>query len=147
MKKNWEDSAWDDYLHWQKHDKNKEPIAKPPVLQFNEVAKLHPRVAESSATTRYFSIYVSQAGYGGTAGADVMMSFEIASKVKKINDLLKDIERHPFEGLGDPEPLKYDLRGWWSRRIDLEHRLVYRIAGGSQIEVLYCRWHYERDSQ
>jgi hypothetical protein len=48
-------------------------------LQFNEVAKLHPRVTESSATTCYFSIYVNQAGGGGTAGADVMTNFAITS--------------------------------------------------------------------
>jgi hypothetical protein len=51
-------------------------------LQFDEVAKLHPRVTESSATISYFSIYISQAGCGGTAGADVMMSFAITSQFK-----------------------------------------------------------------
>jgi hypothetical protein len=59
---------------------SKEPISKPLVLKFNEVAKLHPRVTESSATFCYFNICVWQAGCGGTAGADVMMSFEITSK-------------------------------------------------------------------
>ena len=47
--------------------------------------------------------------------------------LKKINELIKDIQRIPFEGKGKPEPLKYDLSGLWSRRIDREHRLVYQI--------------------
>jgi len=65
------------------------------------------------------------------------------AKVKRINALLKDIERNPFSGIGEPEPLKYDLSGWWSRRINQEHRLVYRIVAGTQIDILYCRGHYE----
>jgi toxin YoeB len=48
-------------------------------------------------------------------------------KVKKINDLLKDISRNPFEGIGKPEPLKHKYAGFWSRRIDDEHRLIYRF--------------------
>jgi toxin YoeB len=86
MKKNWEDAAWDEYLHWQNHDK---------------------------------------------------------TKVRKINELLKDIERHPFEGIGKPEPLKFNFRGCWSRHIDEEHRLVYRIVGGTQIDIVCCLGHYE----
>jgi len=65
------------------------------------------------------------------------------AKVKRINELLKAIERDPFKGIGEPEPLKHNLRGWWSRQIDLEHRLVYRISGGAQIDILRCRRHYE----
>ncbi|MEQ9307073.1 MAG: Txe/YoeB family addiction module toxin [Marinoscillum sp.] len=61
--------------------------------------------------------------------------------LKKINNLLKDIDRHPFEGIGSPEPLKHDLSGYWSRRITLEHRLVYRVLEG-QIRVIQCRYHY-----
>lgn len=61
--------------------------------------------------------------------------------LKKINNLLKDIDRHPFEGIGSPEPLKHDLLGYWSRRITLEHRLVYRVLEG-QIRVIQCRYHY-----
>jgi toxin YoeB len=61
--------------------------------------------------------------------------------LKKINDLLKDIHRDPFKGIGSPEPLKHDLSGYWSRRITLEHRLVYRMLKG-QIRVLQCRYHY-----
>lgn len=61
--------------------------------------------------------------------------------LKKINGLLKDIDRDPFNGLGSPEPLKYGLSGYWSRRITLEHRLVYRVSNG-EITVLQCRYHY-----
>jgi toxin YoeB len=49
--------------------------------------------------------------------------------LKAINELIKDIERDPFKGLGKPEPLKHALAGWWSRRISGEHRLVYRVSG------------------
>ncbi len=65
----------------------------------------------------------------------------------RIKDLLKDIRRTPFEGMGKPEPLKYDLKGCWSRRITKEHRLVYRIEGrkgkDQKCYVLQCRFHYE----
>ena len=61
--------------------------------------------------------------------------------LKKINDLIKDIERKPFKGLGKPEPLKNNLSGWWSRRIDDTHRIVYRIENGN-LEIAQCREHY-----
>ncbi len=61
--------------------------------------------------------------------------------LKKINSLLKEIERIPFEGNGKPEPLKHNFAGWWSRRINLEHRLVYKIDDQSII-ILQCRYHY-----
>jgi len=61
--------------------------------------------------------------------------------VKRINELLKDISRNGYEGIGKPEPLKYELQGWWSRRITKEHRLVYRINENG-IEVLMLRYHY-----
>ncbi len=63
--------------------------------------------------------------------------------LKKINELIKDIQRTPFEGKGKPEPLKYDLAGYWSRRIDREHRLVYQVEGG-EVLVYGCRYHYDR---
>jgi len=63
------------------------------------------------------------------------------SKTKKINDLIKDIKRNPFIGKGKPEPLQFDLSGYWSRRIDLEHRLVYAIDGG-ELRIIACRYHY-----
>jgi toxin YoeB len=61
--------------------------------------------------------------------------------VKKINELLKDIKRNPFDGIGKPEALKYDLAGYWSRRIDHEHRLVYQLKDEA-ILVYACRFHY-----
>ena len=62
--------------------------------------------------------------------------------LKKINELIKDIQRDPFEGKGKPEPLKYDLSGYWSRRIDLEHRLVYQVIE-KEILIYACRFHYD----
>lgn len=59
----------------------------------------------------------------------------------KINTLIEDIQRHPFKGLGKPEPLKRNLRGFWSRRITREHRLVYRIEAGV-LQIAQCRFHY-----
>jgi toxin YoeB len=62
-----------------------------------------------------------------------------------INELIKNIKRDPFKGLGKPEPLKHALQGWWSRRISGEHRLVYRVSGkGGErlIEIVQCRYHY-----
>ena len=63
------------------------------------------------------------------------------SMLKKINTLMKDIQRTPFEGGGNPEPLKYHYSGCWSRRINLEHRLVYKIDN-DELVVLQCRYHY-----
>jgi toxin YoeB len=63
------------------------------------------------------------------------------SMLKKINALIKEVERMPFEGSGKPEPLKHNLAGWWSRRINLEHRLVYKVENDS-IVILQCRYHY-----
>ena len=62
--------------------------------------------------------------------------------LKRINALLRDIGRDPFRGTGKPEPLKGDLSGFWSRRIDDTHRLVYRIKGDT-IEILSCKGHYD----
>lgn len=62
--------------------------------------------------------------------------------LKRINQLIKDIDRNGYEGLGKPEPLKYELQGYWSRRIDDEHRLVYRIVENN-IEIVSCRLHYQ----
>ena len=88
MKIVWTQSAWEDYLHWQRHDQK-------------------------------------------TFAA--------------VNELIKDIERNPFKGLGKPEPLKHRLSGWWSRRITSEHRLVYRVSGKGEmqrLEIAQCRYHY-----
>ncbi|MBK6282857.1 MAG: Txe/YoeB family addiction module toxin [Draconibacterium sp.] len=84
MKKVWDDSAWDDYLYWQKTDKK---------------------------------------------------------MLNKVNELIKSCERTPFDGIGKPEPLKDNLKGFWSRRIDNEHRLVYKIEDENLI-IAQCRFHY-----
>jgi toxin YoeB len=84
MKLIWHSQAWDDYLYWQKTDKN---------------------------------------------------------KLKRINELIKSAIRTPFEGIGNPEPLKHGLQGFWSRRIDSEHRLVYTIQEDDLI-IISCRYHY-----
>ena len=62
--------------------------------------------------------------------------------LKRINELLRDIDRGGYEGIGKPEPLKGDLSGLWSRRIDEKHRLVYRIVG-DVCEIIQCKGHYE----
>jgi toxin YoeB len=84
MKFCWDERAWDDYLHWQAHDK---------------------------------------------------------AIVKRINNLLREFARTPFEGTGSPEPLRHKWSGHWSRRIDHEHRLVYRVEG-EFVYVAQCRYHY-----
>ena len=62
-------------------------------------------------------------------------------KALKIIKLIKEIQKDPFRGIGKPEPLKHDLSGCWSRRIDGEHRLVYRVSE-EKIRILACRYHY-----
>jgi len=84
MKKDWEDSAWDDYLYWQNTDRK---------------------------------------------------------MLKKVNELIKSCERTPFSGIGKPEPLKENLKGYWSRRIDNTHRLIYKVEGDTII-ISQCRFHY-----
>ena len=79
------DKAWEDYLLWQKEDKN---------------------------------------------------------ILRKINNLIKDIKRHPFDGIGKPEPLKHNLSGCWSRRIDQANRLVYKTESENLI-IIACRYHYD----
>lgn len=61
--------------------------------------------------------------------------------LKRINQLIKDIKREPFSGIGKPEPLKYELQGLWSRRINDEHRLVYEYID-NEIRIISCRYHY-----
>ncbi len=63
--------------------------------------------------------------------------------LKRINQLIKDIQRTPFQGIGNPEPLKYDLAGFWSRRIDREHRLVYQVID-QEILIYSCKYHHDR---
>ena len=61
--------------------------------------------------------------------------------LKKINTLIKDIKREPFDGLGKPEPLRYELTGCWSRRITDEHRIVYEVEE-QNVSIVSCRFHY-----
>lgn len=61
--------------------------------------------------------------------------------LKRVNDLIKDMKRNPFEGLGKPEPLKHQWSGYWSRRVTEEHRLVYKLEEGS-FYIAQCRYHY-----
>lgn len=61
--------------------------------------------------------------------------------IKRINELIKEIERTPFTGIGKPEPLKHHLSGYWSRRINEEHRLIYLVEQDRMI-ILSCRYHY-----
>jgi len=68
----------------------------------------------------------------------IEVNIELLRKIKK---LIKECQGNPFEGIGKPEPLKNELSGWWSRRIDKEHRLVYRVKDGT-LEVAQCRHHY-----
>jgi len=63
------------------------------------------------------------------------------NNLKRINSLIKDIQRTPFTGIGKPEPLKFDMASCWSRRIDAEHRLVYKIQQNFLI-ILQCCYHY-----
>jgi toxin YoeB len=63
----------------------------------------------------------------------------------RLNGLIRECQRTPFAGTGKPEPLKGDLKGWWSRRITLEDRLIYRVVGHSpdqRLEIAQCRFHY-----
>ena len=62
--------------------------------------------------------------------------------LKRINILLRDIERSPFDGIGKPEPLRGELSGFWSRRIDEKNRLLYRVSRDS-LEILSCKGHYD----
>lgn len=65
--------------------------------------------------------------------------------LSRVNQLVRDTLRSPFEGIGKPEPLRGQLQGWWSRRITGVHRLVYRVLGGGEdrvLEIASCRFHY-----
>jgi toxin YoeB len=61
--------------------------------------------------------------------------------LKRINDLIKDAQRNPFEGIGKPEALRYSLSGFWSRRIDETNRLVYEVRD-EELIIISCRYHY-----
>ena len=67
--------------------------------------------------------------------------------VTRIKNLIKSIRKDPFRGLGKPEPLRHDLKGYWSRRITSEHRIVYKVSGTKGVDqkcvILQCRFHYD----
>lgn len=85
MRLTWLPGGWDDYLHWQEHDRK---------------------------------------------------------ILARVNELIRDTLRNPFSGIGKPEPLRGNLRGWWSRRITQEHRLVYCVEG-QMLVIMQCRFHYD----
>jgi len=62
--------------------------------------------------------------------------------LQRVNNLIKEAQRNPFLGIGKPEPLKNNLKGWWSRRITQEHRLVYKVEAESLL-IMQCRFHYD----
>ena len=78
-------------------------------------------------------------------GWDEYLHWQMQDKktLRRINQLLKDIRRSPFDCIGKPEPLRY-CEGYWSRRIDEKNRLVYAVSGDGDIIVLSCRGHYEK---
>jgi toxin YoeB len=84
--------------------------------------------------------------FASAAKADyVQWQAEDAAVLTRINLLIAECLRHPFTGTGKPEPLKRNLAGWWSRRINREHRLVYRVSGTGEaqaLEILAVRYHY-----
>ena len=81
-----------------------------------------------------------------TAWADYLHWQQADAKaLAKLNGLIEECSRHPFKGTGKPEPLGGNLSGWWSRRINQEHRLVYRVTGSGDAQALaiaQCRYHY-----
>lgn len=81
-----------------------------------------------------------------TGWEDYLYFYENDSKqFEKLNGFIEECQRHPFKGTGKPEPLGGNLSGWWSRRINQEHRLVYRVSGKGEtqaLEIAQCRYHY-----
>ena len=78
------------------------------------------------------------------AWKDYVYWFENDKKqLKRINDLIKEIDRMPFDGIGKPEALKYDMKGYWSRRIDHEHRIIYKVDDESIVFIAF-RYHYTK---
>lgn len=65
--------------------------------------------------------------------------------LRRLNVLIAECRRNPFKGIGKPEPLKEEYKGWWSRRVTQEHRMIYRVTGGppnQALEIIQCRYHY-----
>lgn len=80
--------------------------------------------------------------WSSTAWKDYLYWFRTdRKKLERINTLIKETMREPFEGIGNPEPLQHDLEGYWSRRIDKEHRLVYSCLQ-NELLILSCRYHH-----
>lgn len=84
-----------------------------------------------------------QKNWSDTAWEDYLALQGDRRLLKKANELLRDIGRNGYEGLGKPEPLKGDLQGYWSRRIDERHRIVYKIEDGA-VYVAFCGTHYHK---
>ncbi len=81
--------------------------------------------------------------FSDTSWGDYLYWQNVDQKViNRINLLLKAISRNPYSGLGKPEPLKHKYRGCWSRRINTEHRLIYKVKG-EEIMIVKCRFHYD----
>ena len=80
--------------------------------------------------------------FSENAWADYLYWQQTDKKIlRRINKLIKEIQREPFNGVGKPEPLKHGLAGYWSRRINEEHRIVYRVADGALLTA-QLRYHY-----
>jgi toxin YoeB len=86
--------------------------------------------------------------FSGRSWADYLFWQENdRAMLNRVNALIADTRRSPFSGIGKPEPLRNEMSGWWSRRVDSEHRLIYRIAGSGDaqaLEISACRFHYSR---
>ena len=84
--------------------------------------------------------------FAGQAWEDYQYWIESNPKIQaRINDIIKQCQRTPFKGIGKPEPLRGDLKGWWSRRITQEDRMVYRVSGSDaeqSLEIAQLRFHY-----
>ncbi|MFI4933905.1 MAG: Txe/YoeB family addiction module toxin [Caulobacterales bacterium] len=84
--------------------------------------------------------------FSDTAWEDYLYWQKADSAVlERLNGLIKECQRSPFTGTGKPEPLRGELKGWWSRRITLEDRIVYRVSGSGedqQLQIAQCRYHY-----
>ncbi len=81
--------------------------------------------------------------FEGSAFQDFTEWATIDKKIyKRIVDLTKDVPRQPFTGIGKPEPLKHELKGYWSRRINDEHRLVHKVSDEA-VTIISCKYHYK----
>ena len=86
-------------------------------------------------------------GFTPQGWADCLHWQDTGRDILRVNELIRDTLRSPFVGIGKPEPLVGNLKGWWSRRITREHRLVYRVSGSGaaqSVEIAACRFHYRQ---